>query len=176
MKESYLRANTPKQFPMSMVASNKGHLAGHALRHQIIRKILESTMNIHIWGRGINYIYRDPRVKGSTENKPEMFAPYQFTIAVENASYPWWVTEKYYDPLLVNCIPLYWGAKNVSSVFGSNSHIELSGDLNNIMAIIKDVYSNHNQKYALPQARNLLLGERNYAHFLWRWFNNDRSI
>jgi hypothetical protein len=165
--------NGQKSHLMSIVASHKGFLPGHQKRHDVIRAILSTNMDIHIWGRNIQYMYRDSRVKGSTEQKPKMFAPYVFTIAIENVKNPWWLTEKYYDPILANCIPLYWGASHVDALFGTNSHITLPDDIDGIMNIIKDVYTNplkYNTKTS-ADVKSQLLGEKNYQHFLWTHFN-----
>jgi hypothetical protein len=145
------------------------------LRHQLIRHILASDMDIHIWGRGTNMVYKDPRVKGETENKPIMFAPYRFTIAIENAFYPWWITEKFYDPILVNTIPLYLGASHISDIFGHNSHIQLPYDIGGIMDIIKNVYHSGASLYKLPDMRDKLLTDLNYQHFIWEHFNGHQN-
>lgn len=165
---------TEKRHRMSIMASYKQMFEGHRLRHQIIQRILQTNMDIHIWGRGSQHLYRDSRVKGETEVKHVGFSPYEYTISIENVSYKYWVTEKYYDPILVDCIPLYWGAEGVESVFGSDSHIRLPRDIDGIMNIIVDVYHNP-QKYRRNTSivKSALLGDKNYAHFLWSHFNHD---
>lgn len=42
-------------------------------------------------------------------NKLEFIKDYKFTIAFENSSYPGYTTEKIFEPMLVNSIPIYWG-------------------------------------------------------------------
>jgi hypothetical protein len=41
------------------------------------------------------------------KNKLDFMQQYKFTIAFENYSYPGYTTEKIYDPMLVNSIPIY---------------------------------------------------------------------
>lgn len=172
-----VRSSYPKSHKMSMVATNKGMFEGHRLRHQIINRILKSNMDIHIWGRGMAAMYgHDPRVKGSTETKQDMFAPYQYSIAIENAKYPWWVTEKFYDPILTDTIPLYWGAPKISSVFNNSSYIELPSSVDAIMDIITEVYLHPGNTGKSPvAAKTELLGNKSFQHFLWEVFNNGKT-
>ena len=161
-----------KPFRMSIIASDKTYFPGHALRHEIIRRILRTNLDIHILGRGCNYYRGDSRVKGVVEHKPDAFSPYEFSIAIENASYRYWVTEKFYDPILCNSIPIYWGASEVSKIFTNDSHIDITNkNIDEIMDVILDVYKNGSIKdYRV--AKNLLRGEKNFAHYLWSNFNH----
>jgi hypothetical protein len=47
--------------------------------------------------------------------KLEVIARYKFTLAFENAIAPDYVTEKFFDPLVVGSVPVYLGAPNVES-------------------------------------------------------------
>jgi hypothetical protein len=161
-----------KPFTMSIIASAKqAPLQGWGLRHEIIRRILKTNMNIHIYGRGCG-MYSDQRVKGEINEKEKAFLPYKYSIAIENSAYRYWITEKFYDPILCSCIPLYWGASEVSKIFGNDSHIQLPTNPDQIMSVIADVYYNP-QKYNknIIPAKNMLLNEKNFAHYLWEHFN-----
>ena len=48
---------------------------------------------------------------------------YQFTIAFENEKKKGYITEKIFQPLLVNSIPIYWGAPDVKEYFNPDSFI-----------------------------------------------------
>lgn len=47
------------------------------------------------------------------KTKLETIARYRFTLAFENSITEDYVSEKFYDPLLVGSVPVYFGAKNV---------------------------------------------------------------
>jgi hypothetical protein len=57
------------------------------------------------------------------QDKWEFLAPYKFTIAFESKSYPGYTTEKIFEPMLVNSIPLYWGNPLVDRDFNPRSFI-----------------------------------------------------
>lgn len=164
-------SNPPKTHQMSIIASEKMSFQGHALRHEIIRRILRTNLDIHIYGKGGLFYGGDSRIKGPIDHKPNAFTPYNYSIAIENASYRYWVTEKFYDPILCNSIPIYWGASQVSEVFTNESHIDVTGrSIDDIMDVIIHTYKNGSNKN-YTTAKNLLRGDKNYAHYLWEKFN-----
>jgi alpha(1,3/1,4) fucosyltransferase len=56
-------------------------------------------------------------------NKIEFLRSYKFAIAFENSSYPGYTTEKIFEPMLVNTIPIYWGNPLVNLDFNHKSFI-----------------------------------------------------
>ena len=56
-------------------------------------------------------------------NKLDFIRKYKFTIAFENESYPGYTTEKIFEPMLVNSLPIYWGNPLVHKDFNPKSFI-----------------------------------------------------
>jgi hypothetical protein len=68
----------------------------------------------------------DTQFKGSIwERKRQFLSKYKFTISFENYVYPGYQTEKLYDAMLANSIPIYCGDKHVSRVFNTKSFINV---------------------------------------------------
>ena len=57
------------------------------------------------------------------ERKRQFLSPYKFTIAFENYSYPGYQTEKLYDSMAVNSIPIYCGDPFIGDIFNTRSFI-----------------------------------------------------
>ena len=55
--------------------------------------------------------------------KIEFLRSCKFTIAFENTSQPGYTTEKLWQPMLVNSIPIYWGNPMVGEAYNSKSFI-----------------------------------------------------
>ncbi|MCG8466987.1 MAG: glycosyltransferase family 10 fucosyltransferase [Gemmatimonadetes bacterium] len=71
---------------------------------------LSRHVDLHAYGRlGDREIANDQ----GRQTKLATIAGYKFTIAFENAISEDYVTEKFYDPLLVGSVPIYLGAPNV---------------------------------------------------------------
>jgi hypothetical protein len=77
-------------------------------------------------------------------NKMKFIKDYRFVISFENASYPGYTTEKIIEPLMADCIPLYWGDPLVNTEFDKGCFLQLTDDnteeqlISEIMAIDKN--------------------------------------
>lgn len=59
---------------------------------------------------------------------------YKFNLAIENEYQKNWITEKFYDSILTNTIPIYFGCKNIKSIYPEDGYI-LIEDINNLQTI-----------------------------------------
>lgn len=68
-------------------------------------------MDVHSYGS----LFRNRRIERDLgrESKLQTIRTYKFTLAFENAIAKDYVTEKFYDPLLVGSVPVYLGAPNI---------------------------------------------------------------
>ena len=91
----------------SLIASNQNKLTGHKLRHEVVQHIKNNNFNVSVIGRG----YRP------FENKEDGLKSYRYSIVIENNSELDYFTEKVIDACLLETIPIYWGAPNISKYF-----------------------------------------------------------
>lgn len=75
---------------------------------------------------GIDTLYQGDK----WEVKRQFLSPYKFTIAFENQIFPGYQTEKLYDAMLAETIPIYCGDPFVSDIFNTQSFINTT-DYNN---------------------------------------------
>ncbi len=68
-------------------------------------------LEVHSYGRHLRN--RRLRPDHGSRSKADTIADYMFTLAFENARTPDYVTEKFFDPLVVGSVPVYLGAPNV---------------------------------------------------------------
>ena len=106
-----------------------------------------------LFGKGINYI----------SDKMDGLLPYRYSLAIENASIPYYFTEKINDCFLTWTVPLYYGCRNIAKFFPSKSYIPI--DINDTPAAIKkirDVIENddwNSRLDAIQEARELVLNK-----------------
>lgn len=131
---------------MSIMVSDKKQAPGHQYRHALVKAILESDLNIDIYGRGCK-MYKtmssqfDNRLRGEfTDDEP--YEHYHFHICIENFSLPDYTSEKYTNSVLWSTTPIYWGAKN--ALFPEHT-IRLSGDITRDIALLRDILYNPTQ-------------------------------
>ncbi|PKP62139.1 hypothetical protein CVT91_00470 [Candidatus Atribacteria bacterium HGW-Atribacteria-1] len=68
---------------------------------------------------------RYPSYKGSIESKKEVYKKYKFAICYENArDIPGYITEKIFDCFFAGCVPVYWGASNITDHIPTDTFID----------------------------------------------------
>lgn len=73
-----------------------------------------------------NMVSIDQKYKGTIwERKRQFLKPYKFTIALENYSYPGYQTEKLYDAMRADSVPIYFGDPFVGDIFNTKSFVNL---------------------------------------------------
>jgi hypothetical protein len=64
--------------------------------------------------------------KGRVEKKREVLESYKFSICYENArDISGYITEKIFDCFFAGCIPIYWGADNISKHIPDSCYIDM---------------------------------------------------
>lgn len=126
----------PKTKKMSIIFSQKQEAPGHKYRLELVLQIIKLGLPIDIFGFGCMMLagIKDDRIKGSFQNV-EPFVGYEMHICIENYRHPTYISEKFMDPVLQGCIPIYLGAYQIDEIF-PNSHIPLSGDLESDIKLI----------------------------------------
>ena len=59
-------------------------------------------------------------------------------ICIENTNEKNYISEKFYDCILTNTIPIYFGCKNVEEIWPENGYINIE-DINNIDSIVSQL-------------------------------------
>ena len=63
--------------------------------------------------------------KGPVESKNEILKRYKFSICYENAKdIPGYITEKIFDCFFAGCVPIYWGAPNITDYIPPETFID----------------------------------------------------
>ena len=104
---------------------------------------LSRHIEIHHYGKFLNNRLLEEDHGWNT--KIDVFRQYQFAIAFENSISTDYITEKYYDPLLVGTIPIYLGAPNIDDYApGYNCHINVNdfSDPASLAAYLTEVSQN----------------------------------
>lgn len=90
---------------IAMIVSDKLMTPYHQKRHQIKNALLATDLPIDFYGRGL--VGDDPRIKGEIPSmaKYSILSEYQMCIDFENSPYCV-VTDKFFDPVLCNTMPI----------------------------------------------------------------------
>ena len=63
--------------------------------------------------------------KGTVVSKAETLGRYKFAICFENMILPGWITEKIFDCFAAGCVPVYWGAPEITDVIPADCFIDM---------------------------------------------------
>lgn len=108
---SFLRSSVPiggrhKSRDISISISKKKWTEGHLLRHKVVTEFGASP-SVTVMGRGYQpYRHWD---------KP--YTRFRFSISIENSKARHYFTEKLIHPMLLGCVPIYWGATELPADF-----------------------------------------------------------
>jgi len=91
----------------SLIASAQNQHPGHKLRHAVVNHIQKFKIDIAVIGRGYKPF----------EKKEDGLKSYKYSIIIENSSEDNYFTEKLVDACLLETVPIYWGAPNISEYF-----------------------------------------------------------
>ena len=91
----------------SLIASAQNQHPGHKLRHEVVEHIQKFKIDIAVIGRGYKPF----------EKKEDGLKSYKYSIIIENSSEDNYFTEKLVDACLLETVPIYWGAPNISEYF-----------------------------------------------------------
>ena len=106
----------------SMFCSRKRATAGHEMRHELAGKFRE---HLDLFGGA----WGSPRLgNGSHPSKSGALDDYMFHVAVENASYGDYYTEKITDCFITGTVPIYYGSPNIGETFNPQGIVTLTED------------------------------------------------
>lgn len=95
----------------------------HSRRDEYVAELMRHIA-VDSYGASLNNRSWDDDLGRSTKNAT--LARYPFTLALENSVAEDYVTEKFYDPLLMGSVPIYLGAPNVADFApGSGCYIDV---------------------------------------------------
>jgi len=115
---------------LSVVVSTKNFDEGHILRLNFIKRLDDLSkegklpFELHVYGSKTDfYNYKGTLPPGIKDNG--MF-PYKYHLNAENNSIKNYITEKFTDAIMAECMLFYWGCPNVDDYYPSNCYQRLS--------------------------------------------------
>lgn len=88
-------------------------------------------------------------VGGPVDDKLDFIKDYKFVISFENEMNDGYTTEKILEPIIENCIPIYWGNKFVEKDFNANRFLNYHNFASEEDLIAKILYLKDNPKEAI---------------------------
>jgi len=91
--------------------------------------------HVDLYGRGWNnpILYNIPASskenirhswRGEVDDKFDVLKKYRFSICFENSIFDGWITEKIIDSFCAGCVPVYWGAPDITNYIPKDTFID----------------------------------------------------
>lgn len=124
-KRPYEKFQNKKEFVMisgNKVSSHPNEL--YSKRKNVVEYFETRNEQFDLYGFGWekeNY----KNYRGIVDNKLDTLSKYKYSICFENQQkVKGYITEKIFDCFFANCIPIYWGAENISDYIPENTFID----------------------------------------------------
>lgn len=148
-----------KSKDVCVIVSNKAFTAGHEKRLAFVQALQDRLGGrLHVFGRGI----RD------FASKWQVLSDYRYSVVLENAQEPDFITEKLPDAWLAHCFPFYVGCPNVERYFPAGGYELLDFEAPDasaakILRVLDDPLHYQRTLPSVIEAREFYL--RNYQFF-----------
>lgn len=133
---------------ISVITSDKVFTEGHKKRLNFVKKLkVHFGDKLDLYGRGLN----------DFDDKWDVLADYKYTIVIENDFCDDWVTEKFFDCMLSQTLPFYYGCPNLEDYVDANGFKRI--DIDDFAGAVKIIERAIENK-AYLKAKNVLEKEK----------------
>ena len=127
-------------------------------------KIKNRYINFFFQKLGLSKLFRPnfTNYKGMVRSKKEVLEKYRFSICYENArDIRGYITEKIFDCFFAGCVPIYWGASNITKYIPKECFVDKRNfdSYEELFAYIKNIDNQEYKRY-LDSIEEFLSGEK----------------
>lgn len=124
-------------------------------RRALVTSMLASNVDVDVYGWHPE-IY--PKALG-LPRKIDGLSPYKFTVASENTAESNYVTEKFYDAVITDTIPIYFGAPNINNIFPEKGYFTIPdiNDTEQVLDLLNHINAHADELYyeMLPETKKI---------------------
>lgn len=128
----------------------------------LVNNIHESVpfMDFYGWGNSGNF-------KPFTHKKGLTIKDYKFCLTIENSHEKYYISEKFYDCILTNTIPIYYGCSNIKDYWTENGYFLLDNitDHQYVVDKLKWIHENQDELYNQMLPEVLKMKKRYFEEF-----------
>jgi hypothetical protein len=137
---SNMNFNSYKYKSISFICGERNEFKeGYKLREDLTKYLKSKNLKVDVYGKYFIPDF-DKNIYGQLQLKFNGLQNYKFSICIENSFEKNYVSEKLYDCLVNNVVPIYCGAPNIFEIFNEKNLIKFS-NLNECISIIGKINS-----------------------------------
>ena len=97
---------------------------------------------------GTYWISNEKNIKGEVWNKHVGLDDYKFSVSCENTIQKNYVSEKFWDVILTDTVPIYWGCSNINELIPDGCYISINNmNMDDMVNKIKFIIDNETELY-----------------------------
>ena len=167
--ENLMSNSFPKTKGFCSFISNRGkddvtHPMGcmYGERVSLVNNIHESVPFIDFYGWG-----NEGNFKPFSHKKGDAIKDYKFCLTIENSHEKYYISEKFYDCILTNTIPIYYGCPNIKDYWTENGYFLLDNVIDHQYVVdkLKWIHENQDELYNQMLPEVLKMKERYFEEF-----------
>lgn len=143
------------------LSTNSGETCLYPQRYSIL-KMTEELPFIDLYGGG-----------DCSPKRHDALIDYKFNLSIENEYQDNWITEKFYDSILTDTIPIYFGCKNIKEIYPEDGYI-LIEDINDLESIKQQL--NYIQEHSDELYNQKIIGARQIKERYFKEYNLLKKI
>ena len=103
----------------------------------------------------------------SLSEKKDGLMNYKFSLCIENSNEKNYISEKFYDCILTDTIPIYFGCKNVKELWPDGGYILIEDvrDHNAVLSLLSDIKKDIDRLYEEISPKTKLMKERYFRDY-----------
>lgn len=140
------------------------HLSGclYGERVSLVKSLSQKTEYIDFYGWGDK-----GNLKPFARKKYDAIKEYKFCLTVENSHEKYYLSEKFYDCILTNTVPIYYGCSNIKEYWPEDGYILLDNITDHVyvQSILEDVIENCDSLYEKMLPVLLKMKKRYFEEF-----------
>jgi hypothetical protein len=132
-------------------------------RCKLISTLIDKIPFVDFYGWGQN----NTNLKGLIQQKKDGIVDYKFSICLENTNEKNYVSEKFYDCILTNTIPIYFGCTNIKEIWPENGYFIINDitNTNEVISLLNHINNNSELLYNSMLPELLKMKKRYFSEF-----------
>jgi hypothetical protein len=124
-------------------------------RRALVTSIMASNVDVDVYGWPKELYPKSLDLP----QKISGLSSYKFSVASENTAEDNYITEKFYDCIITDTIPIYFGAPNIKNIFPENGYFVIDDitDTDSVLQLLHHINQNADKLYStmLPEVRKI---------------------
>ena len=152
---------------LSTICSSKYFDPGHIKRIDFLKYLEEKNdILLHIFGTDNHHQFKNYKGQLGKNDKDAGLVSYKYYFMAENNFEKNYITEKFWEPIISECLLFYFGCPNVNDYIDPNAYVQLDlNDFEKSYMIIKDAIENDLYSQRLPYIQKEKYKILNYYNF-----------